>query len=234
MVLQIDFINENTIERLRKGGVIFLATTGVYIEDTVKVAAGATIMPGTLLRGTSEIGAGAVIGPNALVQDSYVGENVVFNSSQIYDSRIEKGAKVGPFAHIRPGSVIGENAKVGNFVEVKNSNIGRGASVAHLTYIGDSDVGAHSNIGCGVVTVNYDGEAKYRTTIGENAFIGCNTNLIAPVTIGEGAYTAAGSTITQDVPSGALGISRTKTQTNIEGWAEKKLAKYKAKHVNNK
>ena len=130
------------------------------------------------------------------------------------------GVNIGPFVHIRPNSVIGEKVHLGNFVEVKNSNIDTGTKVSHLTYVGDSDVGKRVNFGCGTVTVNYTGKAKFRTTIGDDAFIGCNTNLVAPVTVGDGAYSAAGSTITEDVPGDSLGIARAR-QVNKIGWCLK-------------
>ena len=133
-----------------------------------------------------------------------------------------------PFAHIRPDSRVCENVHIGDFVEIKNSTVGKGTSVSHLTYVGDSDVGKYCNFGCGVVTVNYDGAAKHRNTIGDYAFIGCNTNLVAPVSVGDGAYTAAGSTITDDVPAGALGIARAR-QVNKPQWAKGKLEKFIAK-----
>ena len=157
-----------------------------------------------------------------------VGEGVRFNASQGYDSAIGDGASIGPFVHIRPGSRIGPKVHIGDFVEVKNSTVGEGTSVSHLTYVGDSDVGKYCNFGCGVVTVNYDGAAKHRNTIGDYAFIGCNTNLVAPVSVGDGAYTAAGSTITDDVPAGALGIARAR-QVNKPQWAKGKLEKFIAK-----
>ncbi len=197
----------------------------------VEIEPGAVILPGTILYGKTFIGAGATIGPNSLVSSSSVGAGTVFNSSQAYDCRIGAHAKIGPFVQIRPDSVIDDKVKIGDFVEVKNSHIGEGTSVAHLTYVGDADVGRHCNFGCGVVFVNYDGEKKSRTTVKDYAFVGCNTNLIAPVTVGEAAYTAAGVTITKDVPDGALAVGRPETRI-IEGWAAKKLRKYIEKHQN--
>ena len=149
-----------------------------------------------------------------------VGDDAYLNSVQSFDARIMSGVNIGPFVHIRPNSVIGEKVHLGNFVEVKNSNIDTGTKVSHLTYVGDSDVGKRVNFGCGTVTVNYTGKAKFRTTIGDDAFIGCNTNLVAPVTVGDGAYTAAGSTITEDVPGDSLGIARAR-QVNKIGWCLK-------------
>ena len=216
---------EACFEKHLAAGVVFLSPDGILMEDSVEIAPGATILPGTILRGKTKIGAGSVIGPNSLLEDAEVGENVKFNASQGYRCVIRSGAAIGPFSHIRPDSVIGENAHLGDFVEVKNSTIGAYTSVSHLTYVGDSDVGVGCNFGCGVAVANYDGACKNRCTVGDYAFVGCNTNLVAPVHIGAGAYTAAGSTITQDVPASALGIARAK-QVNKEGWAAEKLAPY--------
>ena len=219
---------EATFERHLAAGVVFYSADGILIDDTVEIAPGAVILPGPILRGETKIGAGSVIGPNSLLENVTVGENVKFNASQGYDSVIESGAAIGPFAHIRPDSRVCENVHIGDFVEIKNSTVGKGTSVSHLTYVGDSDVGKYCNFGCGVVTVNYDGAAKHRITIGDYAFIGCNTNLVAPVSVGDGAYTAAGSTITDDVPAGALGIARAR-QVIKPQWAKGKLEKFIAK-----
>ena len=208
-----------------EAGVIFESPDGILIDDTVRIAPGAVILPGTILRGTTSVGAGCVIGPNSLLENVTVGEDVRFNASQGYDSVIERGASIGPFAHLRPGSHVCERVHIGDFVELKNSTVGAGTSVSHLTYVGDSDVGRGCNFGCGVVTVNYDGAEKNRCRVGDYAFIGCNKNLVAPVSVGDGAYTAAGSTITGDVPRGALGIARTR-QVNKPGWAEGRLRPY--------
>ena len=210
-------------------GVEFLTSHGVVIEETVKIGKGTQILPGTILKGNTVIGENCTIGPNSMLTDCTVGDGVVFNASQGTESIVEDGAKIGPFTQLRPNSHICKKVKIGDFVEVKNSTVGEGTSIAHLTYIGDSDVGRHVNFGCGVVTVNYDGASKNRTTIGDYAFIGCNTNLIAPVKVGNGAYTAAGSTITKDVPDGDLAVARAR-QENKSGWAEKKLSGYIEKH----
>ncbi len=220
-----------TFLRHLENGVIFLSDSGILIDDTVKIAPGATIMPGTILRGDTVIGEGSVIGPNSLLEDCTIGSDVKFNASQGYKSSVDDGTSIGPFVHLRPDSSIGKDVKIGDFVEVKNSNIKDGCSIAHLTYIGDTDMGRHCNIGCGVVTVNYDGENKSRTNIGDYCFIGCNTNLVAPVSLGDGAYTAAGSTITKNIASGELAIARAHQQ-NKSGWAEQKLRRYKEKKAN--
>ncbi|MGN0570748.1 MAG: DapH/DapD/GlmU-related protein [Candidatus Fimenecus sp.] len=199
---------------------------GVIIDRTVQIGAGTTILPGTILRGETSIGKNCVLGPNTLVENSKIGNHVTLNSTQCYQSTVKDGANIGPFVHIRPNSVVGDSVHLGNFVEVKNSTIDTGTKVSHLTYVGDSDVGKKVNFGCGTVTVNYTGQAKFRTTIKDNAFIGCNTNLVAPVTVGEGAYTAAGSTITEDVPADALGIARAR-QVNKPEWCLRRGEKKK-------
>ena len=209
------------VERLSGAGVRFVDPNTVYIDPTVTVGAGTVILPGTILRGRTTIGTGCEIGPNSLIRDCTLGDNVVVNSSQLNESTVEGGVKIGPFAYIRPNCHVGPDVKVGDFVELKNSTIGAGTKISHLTYVGDSDVGSKVNFGCGTVTVNYDGAAKFRTTIGDNAFIGCNTNLVAPVKVGDGAYTAAGSTITDEVPADSLAIARS-VQVNKKQWAAKR------------
>ena len=186
----------------------------VQIDDGVVIAPGATILAGTILRGKTVIGAGCVIG--------------TVNASQVYGSHLGPHNNIGPFTHVRVNTVTDYGVHLGAYVETKNSNFARGNTVSHLTYIGDSDVGKYCNFGCGTVTCNYDGKDKFRTQIGDYCFIGCNTNLVAPVKVGDGAYTAAGSTITKDVPAQALGIARDR-QTNLEGWAEPKMEAYIAK-----
>lgn len=213
------------IEKNLENGVIFLSTDGVLISPDSCIASGATILPGTIIKGKSSVGAGSVIGPNSLLDNSSVGENSTVNASHILSSKVGNGVSIGPFAQLRPDSVVMDGAHIGDFVELKNSVIGEGTCVAHLTYVGDSDVGKNVNFGCGVVTVNYDGINKNRTQIGDYAFIGCNTNLVAPVKVGDCAYTAAGSTIIEDVPDGALAIARSR-QSVKEGWADKKLKAY--------
>ncbi len=222
---------QRIVARHLENGVRFISLDGIVIGPDVEIAAGAEIMPGTILYGKTSIGAGSVIGPNSLLENAEVGENVEFNSSQGRDCVIKDGAKIGPFVHLRPDAVIGKKVKLGDFVEVKNSSIGEGTSIAHLTYIGDSDIGKFCNFGCGVVVANYDGEKKNRTVVGDYAFVGCNTNLVPPVTVGSRAYTAAGTTITKDVPDGALAIGRAR-QENIPDWADKKLKKYIEKNPN--
>ncbi len=207
---------------------VAIASSNIVIEDTVVIEPGATILPGTILRGSTVIGAGCVIGPNTLIEDSTIGAGTTVNASQIYGSCIGEKNNIGPFTHVRVNTVTDYGVHLGAYVETKNSNLARGNTVSHLTYIGDSDVGKYCNFGCGTVTSNYDGKDKHRTTIGDYCFIGCNTNLIAPVRVGDGAYTAAGSTITNNVPAGDLGIARQR-QTNLEGWAKPRLEAYIAK-----
>ncbi len=208
------------LEKHVAAGVEIPCFDGVMIDAQVTIGKGTTVLPGTILRGDVQIGENCTIGPNSLIENSTVGDSAFLNSTQCYNSVVKSGVNIGPFVHIRPNSAVGENVHLGNFVEVKNSTIDTGTKVSHLTYVGDSDVGKKVNFGCGTVTVNYTGKAKFRTTIKDNAFIGCNTNLVAPVTVGEGAYTAAGSTITEDVPDDSLGIARAR-QTNKLGWCKK-------------
>lgn len=207
--------------RLLEMGARVMDLNSVYADPTVSVGGGTVILPGTILRGDTVIGKDCEIGPNSMITDCTVGDGVVINASQLNQSIVEDAVKMGPFAYVRPGCRIGRGVKVGDFVELKNSQIGEGTKISHLTYVGDSDVGAGVNFGCGTVTVNYDGTTKFRTVIGDHAFIGCNTNLVAPVRVGEGAYTAAGSTITDDVPTDSLAIARSQ-QVVKKQWAAKR------------
>lgn len=205
-------------------GVRFLDLDTAYIDPTVEIGAGTLILPGTILRGNTVIGENCEIGPNSMIRDCEIGHDTVVNASQLNESTVGSHTSVGPFAYLRPNSHVGDEVKVGDFVEVKNSTIGDGTKISHLTYVGDSDVGKQVNFGCGTVTVNYDGNRKYRTTIGDHCFLGCNTNLVAPVTVGDGAFTAAGTTVTGQVPAGALAIGRAR-QENKEGWVLRHRAK---------
>lgn len=213
------------IDRALSDGVLLFCDDGVILSPDARIAPGAQILPGTIIRGKSVIGAGAVIGPNTLIDNSSIGERSIINACQVFDSTVGSDTKIGPFTQLRPNSHIGNGVKIGDFVEIKNSTVGDQTAVAHLTYVGDSDVGRRVNFGCGTVTVNYDGKNKHRTEIGDWAFIGCNTNLIAPVKIGKNAFTAAGSTVTQDVPDDSLCVSRAREQRVIEGWVEKRLGR---------
>lgn len=221
-----DLLRLNEIAKLRvidnhfDNGVELPSLDGVLISNEVKIGKGTVILPSTILKGATVIGEDCIIGPNCVIENSKIENNVVFNASQCYNSIVGHHAKVGPFCHIRPDSEIRPYAKLGDFVEIKNSVVGENTHVSHLTYIGDSDVGKNVNFGCGVVTVNYNGREKNRCVVKDNAFIGCNTNLVAPVTVEEYGYTAAGSTITDDVPARALAIARA-YQVNKEGYNKK-------------
>ena len=217
------------IGRHLDNGIEFTCTDGVSIGNGVTIGQGTVIHAGVILRGSTTIGCNCEIGPNCIIEDTSVGSGVKLNNVQAYESVVEDDVKIGPFVQLRPDSHIKRGAKIGDFVEIKNSTIGEYTAVAHLTYVGDSDVGANVNFGCGVVTVNYNGETKARTVIGDNAFIGCNTNLIAPVRVGNGAYTAAGSTITKDVPDNALAIERGKAEIK-ENYGLRKLKHHKEKY----
>lgn len=202
-------------------GVTILDPLTTYIDATVKIGQDTTIHPYTILSGVTDIGEDCEIGPGARVSDSKLGQGVSVRDSYVTASEVGDGCKIGPFANLRPGSILGRKVKVGDFVELKNTTLGDGVSAGHLAYLGDAEVGPRTNIGAGTITCNYDGEQKHRTVIGADSFIGTHTTLVAPVTLGEGAWTAAGSAITEDIPAGALGIGRAR-QVNKEGWARAK------------
>ena len=211
-------------EQLLKSGVLMMDPSAVYVEDQVTVGAGTLLLPGTILRGRTVIGENCLIGPQAMLTDCVVEEGCTVNASQCEESTIEKNCQIGPYTHIRPHCVVGEGSKLGAFVQVKNCKLGAGTKMAHLTYVGDTDVGDNCNFGCGTVTCNYDGFQKFRSTIGDDVFVGCNTNLVSPVEVGDGAYIAAGTTVTQDVPADALAIGRGRQQVK-EGWAARNREK---------
>lgn len=202
-------------------GVNVLDPEHTYIDPRVTIGRGTTILPGTILRGRTYIGEGCEIGPNALVEDSRVGDGTVVNASQVYGSELGSSVQVGPFAHVRPGCRVGDGCKVGAYVEIKNANFGEKTKMAHLTYVGDADVGSRVNFGCGTITSNYDGFHKSRTAIGDDVFVGCNTNLIAPVEVESGAYIAAGTTVNRTVPADSLAIGRAR-QENKPDWARRR------------
>ena len=214
-------MRKNINNALMVSGVDIPCTDGVMIGRDVRIGCGTTILPNTIILGNTEIGEGCTIGPNTYIKDGRIGNNVILDNVRLTDSEAEDGVDCGPFVHVRAGSRLCRGVHIGDFVEVKNSVVGEGTKSAHLTYIGDSDVGANVNFGCGTVTVNYDGKNKHRCKIGNHVFLGCNTNLIAPVEIGDYAFTAAGSTITDNVPENALSIARAK-QINKEGWVTEK------------
>lgn len=216
-----EVMKKKILTRLMEDGVTILDAASTYVEAGVKIGSDTIIYPGTVIEGQCEIGEDCVIGPNTRLVNCRVDNNVEVQSSVVIESHIKDGASVGPFAYIRPDSVIGRDVKIGDFVEIKKSTIGDNTKVSHLTYIGDAEVGKSCNFGCGTVIVNYDGTNKNKTIIGDKSFIGCNSNLVAPVKVGDKAYIAAGSTITEDVPDGSLAIARSK-QVNKEGWVDKK------------
>ena len=211
---------ERNLEYL-DAGVVFIDLKAVYIDEGVRIGKGTVIYPCVVLEGDVEIGENCTIGQNTRIKDSIIGNGTSIQSSDILESKVGNETSVGPFAYLRPNSEVGSHCKVGDFVEIKNSRLDDGAKAAHLTYVGDSDVGKKVNLGCGVVFVNYDGSKKYRSVVEDGAFIGCNVNLVSPVHVGKDAYIAAGSTITNDVEDGALYVARSKGKS-IEGWVEKR------------
>lgn len=202
-------------------GVTLIDPNSTYISDEATIEQDTIIYPNNIIEGKTVIKAGAIIYQNCRIKDSTIERGATIESSVILNSKVGEETTVGPFAYIRPDSNIGSHVKIGDFVEIKKSSIGDNTKVSHLTYIGDAEVGTGCNFGCGTVVVNYDGKKKHKTIIGDNAFIGCNTNLVSPVEVKANAYTAAGSTITKEVPEASLAIARAK-QVNIEGWVDKK------------
>ena len=199
-------------------GVTIVDPANTYIGLDVSIGVDTILHPGSIIEGNTSIGADCRIGPNTRIVDSQIGDGCRVLMSHLAGAVLDDGARCGPFAHLRPGAVLGKCVKVGNFVEVKNATLGDQCCASHLTYIGDAEVGANTNVGAGTITCNYDGFAKHRTTIGENAFIGSNSTLVAPLVIGDGAFIAAGSVITKDVPADALGMGRSRQEVR-EGWA---------------
>jgi bifunctional UDP-N-acetylglucosamine pyrophosphorylase/glucosamine-1-phosphate N-acetyltransferase len=210
------------VEGLTENGVVFVDPDAVYIDCDVRIGADAVIYPNVYLEGGTRIGKRSVIYPNTRIKDSLLGSGVIIRDSTVIDSSIVRNnASVGPFAHIRPGSVIGPEAKIGNFVELKKTVVGRASKASHLSYLGDAVIGRDVNIGAGTITCNYDGKNKHRTVIEDGVFVGSDTQLVAPVKISKGAYIGAGSTITRDVPRDALAITRV-PQKHYKDWAKKK------------
>ncbi len=203
-----------------RNGVSIIDPDNTYIGPDVAISQDTVIFPGTTLSGSTVIGSECQIGPNTEISSCEIGNNTVIRQSAAFDSKIGSEVNIGPFAHIRPDSDIQDEVKIGNFVEIKKAVFGKGSKASHLSYIGDAEVGADVNIGCGSITVNYDGKNKFLTKIEDGVFIGCNSNLVAPVTIGKGAYVAAGSTITEDVPGEALALARAR-QVNKEDYVGK-------------
>lgn len=204
-----------------RNGVTMRNPESVYIEDGVEIGNDTEICQNVTIKNGTKIGSDCVIGSGSMLNRAVIHDGVDVLSSVILESEVDEGTHVGPFAYIRPNCHVGKEVKVGDFVELKNSNIDDGTKISHLTYIGDSDVGKRVNFGCGTVTCNYDGKKKYRTTIGDDCFVGCNTNFVSPINVGDGVYIAAGSTITEDIPENSLSIARAR-QVNKEGWKDKR------------
>ncbi|MGB9976655.1 bifunctional UDP-N-acetylglucosamine diphosphorylase/glucosamine-1-phosphate N-acetyltransferase GlmU [Thermovenabulum sp.] len=214
-------MQKEIVENLMKDGVTFINPESCVVDAGVKIGRDTVIYPGAVIEGKTQIGESCLILGNSVIRDSKIGNNVEILSSFVVESEIGDGVKIGPFANLRPGTRLSSHVKIGDFVEVKNSTVGEGTKIPHLSYVGDAEIGAGVNIGAGVIFVNYDGYKKHKTVVQDNAFIGCNSNLIAPLKIEEGAYVAAGSTLTKDVPGKALAIARAK-QENKPGWVEKR------------
>ena len=204
-----------------RNGVTMRNPESVYIEDGVEIGNDTEICQNVTIKSGTKIGSDCVIGSGSMLDRAVIHDGVDVLSSVILESEVDEGTHVGPFAYIRPNCHVGKEVKVGDFVELKNSNIDDGTKISHLTYIGDSNVGKRVNFGCGTVTCNYDGKKKYRTTIGDDCFVGCNTNFVSPINVGDGVYIAAGSTITEDIPENSLSIARAR-QVNKEGWKDKR------------
>jgi bifunctional UDP-N-acetylglucosamine pyrophosphorylase/glucosamine-1-phosphate N-acetyltransferase len=215
-------VRQKKNEELMAAGVTFIDPATTYVDPDAEIAPDTVIHPGVVIEGRTRIGSACEIQAYVRISDSEIGDKVTINSfCLISGSHVATGAALGPFAHLRPGTTVGEGAKVGNFVELKNTNFGPRSKANHLSYLGDATIGADVNVGAGTITCNYDGVSKHRTVVGDGAFIGSDSQLIAPVTVGKGAYVGAGSSITEDVPAGALGIARGR-QSNKEGWAERR------------
>jgi len=212
------------LERHMLDGVTVVDPTSTWVDADVEIAADARIEPGTSLRGRTTVGAGSTLGPLTTAIDARLGDGVAAPHSYLVDCIVADGCQIGPYAYLRPGTELAAGAKAGSFVEIKNSKIGEGAKVPHLSYVGDAEVGAGSNLGAGTVTANYDGFRKQRTVIGDQVRIGVDTMLIAPVQVGDKAYTGAGAVVKDDVPEGALAVSDN-DQRNIEGYAEEKAGR---------
>ena len=220
-------IRQQKNEELMAAGVTLIDPATTYVDADVIVGPDTVLHPFVILEGSTRIGAACEIHAGARIVNSTLGDRVcVRNHTIITDSTVDPGAFLGPFAHIRPGSRVGEDAHVGNFVELKKTSMGKGAKANHLAYLGDATIGSKANVGAGTITCNYDGEKKHQTVIGDNVFVGSNSTLVAPVSLADGSYIAAGSAITQDVPAGALGIGRAR-QENKTGWVSKRKERQK-------
>lgn len=211
-------------EKHMRNGVTIIDPEQTYIDASVVISQDTVIYPGTMVKGNTVIGTDCIIGPNSEILNCDIGNRTSIRQSVTHDSKIGSDVQIGPFAHIRPQSLIHDEVRIGNFVEIKKTEFGRKSKASHLSYIGDANVGSNVNIGCGSITVNYDGVNKFKTIIKDGAFIGCNSNLVAPVEIGEGAYVAAGSTITDNVPGDSLSIARAR-QVNKENYVKNRMKK---------
>jgi len=215
-------VRQKKNEELMASGVTLIDPAATYVDPDVEIGADTVIHPGVIIEGRTRVGAACEIHAHVKITDAEIGDNVTIKSfSLIAGARIDAGASIGPFAHLRPETVVGEGVKIGNFVELKKTTIGPRSKANHLSYLGDATIGTDVNVGAGTITCNYDGEHKHATVIEDGAFIGSDSQLIAPVRVGKGAYVAAGSSITQDVPAGALGIARGK-QAVIDGWVDRR------------
>ena len=202
-------------ERHMRNGVTIINPATTHISADAVIGSDTVIQPGCIIEGNTVIGEDCVIGPNSHIVNSTIGHATTIHSSVVLDSTVGNETAVGPFAHLRPASSLGDHVKVGNFVEVKKSKLGDNTKVSHLSYIGDAEVGDNCNIGCGTITVNYDGKNKFKTIIENDVFVGCNSNLVAPVTLGTGSFIAAGSTVTKDVPADALAVARARQENKL-------------------
>ncbi|MDG5789980.1 bifunctional UDP-N-acetylglucosamine diphosphorylase/glucosamine-1-phosphate N-acetyltransferase GlmU [Evansella sp. AB-P1] len=219
---QAEKVMKNRInERLMRDGVTLIDPDNTYVSSDAKVGRDTIIYPGTIIKGETIIGELCEVGPHSEIENSKIGNNTLIKQSVVHDSDVGDFVSIGPFSHLRPKTQLNDHVRVGNFVELKKTSMGEGSKASHLSYLGDAEIGNGVNVGCGSITVNYDGKNKYLTKIEDGAFIGCNSNLIAPVTIGKEAFIAAGSTITDDVPSESLAIARQR-QTTKEGYTKKK------------
>ncbi|AEP89122.1 bifunctional protein GlmU [Bacillus subtilis subsp. subtilis str. RO-NN-1] len=213
------FMKERINKRHMQNGVTLIDPMNTYISPDAVIGSDTVVYPGTVIKGEVQIGEDTIIGPHTEIMNSSIGSRTVIKQSVVNHSKVGNDVNIGPFAHIRPDSVIGNEVKIGNFVEIKKTQFGDRSKASHLSYVGDAEVGTDVNLGCGSITVNYDGKNKYLTKIEDGAFIGCNSNLVAPVTVGEGAYVAAGSTVTEDVPGKALAIARAR-QVNKDDYVK--------------
>ena len=216
-------LNRRIVEGWMRAGVTVVDPASTWLDVEVELGTDVTLLPGVALHGVTRVADGALVGPDSTLTDCQVGAGAQVVRSHAIGARIGAGATVGPFSYLRPGTSLGADGKIGAFVETKNASIGAGAKVPHLSYVGDATIGAYANIGAATVFVNYDGVVKHRTVVGDHARVGSDTMLVAPVTIGAGAYTAAGSVVTQDVPPGAMAVARGK-QRNVEGWVARRRA----------